>query len=137
MIKYQLIFFLLFSFLLTGCSSADSKVQGANQISEAQSLMNQKAHEVLQADKEADIIIFNDSIYLKTENIEYESKENLFEISSLYKKGQAIEEGMATKLPVGTVIQTTKNESGTPLLVADLPGNPAVYKLVFNPYSTD
>lgn len=84
-----------------------------------------------------DIIIFNDSIYLKTDNIEYEPKENLFEISSLYKNGQAIEEGMATKLPVGTVIQSAKNDSGTPLLVADLPGKPAVYKLVFNPYLTD
>ncbi|RSD29574.1 hypothetical protein [Mesobacillus subterraneus] len=138
MLKYKLLLSLLISFLLIGCSIADSKIQGADQLSEAQSLMKKKAHELLQADKATDLIIFNDSIYLKTENTEYEPKETLFEISSMYKKGKDIEEGMATKLPVGTVIKSAKNKSGSaPLIIADLPGTPAVYQLVFNPYSID
>ncbi len=135
--------FLLLS--LVGCSGQQTnpKEQGANQMNQFYKEMQEKATEILRENKNADILAHGDSIYMNAKHIEQmdnsniKTGEKLFDIHLTYKKGEPFEQGMATKLPVGTEVYLPAEKQERPILIAVVNGKEEVYFEIFNPINND
>ena len=130
---------------LAGCfgQQIDPKRQGSRVLNKTYKEMQEKAAEILKENKNADILSHGDSIYMnakhveQTDNLDIKTGEKLFEIQFTYKKGEPFEDGMATKLPVGTEVYLPADKTGRPILIAVVNGKKEIYFLVFNPINND
>lgn len=140
--------FICFSFLLlslVGCSAqqTDPKEQGAKQMNQFYKEMQGKAAEILKENKDADILAHGDSIYMnakhieKMDNLNIKTGAKLFEIQFTYKKGEPFEDGMATKLPVGTEVYLPAEKQEKPILIAVINDKEEVYLEIFNPLNNN
>lgn len=78
---------------------------------------NPTPEEILNQTPNADIFLYKDAVVQNAKEIEWVKKlklskgELIGEIISQYKKGRKFEQGMATKLPIGTRVYKSKERS--------------------------
>jgi hypothetical protein len=119
--KKILIFNLIFLLILSGCSSATN--------------INPTAQSILKENSQADILQYNNLIYINATNLKSIKKSN-------FKKGEKIGEIIknttssknfkdfyATKLAIGTEIFSTNNKD-TQTLIAELNGKQILYTVL-------
>jgi hypothetical protein len=125
-LKSRLLFLVLILGLL-GCNAESNK-----EINNTISTSTLIANEILKANNEADIFMFENGIYKRVNNsekVEATVDEKIGEIKQIYTEGAIFSEGMATLLPVGTKIFSSTTGVGYDVLFVEVDGNFQEYHL--------
>ncbi|MFC4323267.1 hypothetical protein [Litchfieldia salsa] len=102
--------------VIVGCNTGEEKV-----LTEAQGI----ADEIVENNENADIFMFNDSVYEKVSSngdVEKTAEEKIGEIQEQYSPGETFQNGMATILSIGTEIYATSLGIGNDFLIVNIGG---------------
>ncbi|MFO1445121.1 hypothetical protein KDN24_18355 [Bacillus sp. Bva_UNVM-123] len=119
--KKILIYNLLLLFILVGCSSAIHT--------------NPTARSILKEDSRADILQYNQLIYINATNLKIDGKaeftkdEKLGEIMKTTTSSKNFKDFFATQLPIGTEIYST-NDNNTYTIIAKVNGKEILYTVL-------
>ncbi|NGP44670.1 hypothetical protein G4V62_06775 [Bacillaceae bacterium SIJ1] len=117
------ILFILLMIFISGCE------EGKN-INTATSSGDNLAKEIIQDDQSADIFVLDDRVYARSEEVKNQDErgERLGVIESNYSKGTKFENGMSTKLPIGTEIYRIKNAESLDQVIVNEGDRLIIYK---------
>ncbi|WJH33746.1 hypothetical protein N6H14_27640 [Paenibacillus sp. CC-CFT747] len=113
--------FLVLLLTLTGCMPSEKSRSVVD--SPAIATHNPTAEEVLDQSPDADLIQFNGLVYLNAREVEWVQQAELTigsmvgTIAKRYRSSFPFEEGMATKLPIGTELYESRERGGSILIV--------------------
>lgn len=125
--KVTVLLVLIISFIIfAGCSRSGVERKSFTH--------NPTGEEILYQNKDADIFVFNDLVYVNADNIEWvkalelKTGEKVGAITKSYKKGSKFENGTATKLPINTEIYKATGDRSNEVLLVKL-GNRIIRSL--------